>query len=220
MVNIFLTPRWIFGYDILLELAFALVTLFVRIYAFKVYRLTMQKQLKLFGIAFMFISISYFIQSYTNFAIISEIGENAGKILDTIEIGTLNSIGLYAHMLFFITGLVTLAYMSMRIDSIKTYTLLIILTIASLLFNPYLLYMFYILSSVLLVYIVAYYLFNYLKKRQHNTLLVLIAFVFLLFGSIHFSFSVNHSLYYAIAHILGLVAYMLILINLIRVIRK
>ena len=220
MANIYLVPKWFFGYDVILELAFAVITLIVSIYAFKIYKLSGQRQSKLFGIAFLFISVSYFIQSFLNFTIISKLNQNICTILKINSVNVLNSIGLYAYSLFFIAGLITLAYMTLGVKSAKIYSLSIIVIISSLLLTSNELYLFYFLSSVLLAYIFAHYFVNYLNNKKLNTLLVLIAFAFLLFGNIHFIFSVNHGLYYAIGHFLELVAYMLILVNLVLVVKK
>src|SRR4030042_337553 len=134
MANIYLVPNWFLGYDILLELAFAIVSLIVGIYAFKIYRLSEQQESKLFSIAFFSISVSYFIQSFLNFAIISELNENISILLRINNINTMNSLGIFAHMIFFMAGLITLVYMTLRIRSVKAYSLLLIIIMLSLIF--------------------------------------------------------------------------------------
>ena len=220
MVHLPIVPEWFFGYDIFLELAFAIITLVVSFYAFKIYKLSGQRQSKLFGTAFLFISISYFIQSFLNFFRISVLDENICEALKIVSVNFLNTTGIYTHIIFFGIGLITLTYMTLRIKNAKTYSLLAILFLLSILFSSNTLFLFYLLSSILLIYIVTHYLINYLKNKQTKTLLVLVAFAFLLFGSIHFIFSVNHGLYYVIGHFLELIAYLLILINLILVVKK
>lgn len=220
MVHMYLVPQWFFGYDVLLELLFALVTLLVSIYAFKVYKLSGERQPALFGASFLLISLSYLAQCLLNFMIVSELNKDICNAMKLANIDTLNAMGIYSHMFFFISGLLLLAYMTLKTKSVKTLSLVFILSYALLWFSSDTFYAFYFLSSLLLVYIVVYYLSNYIKHKQKRTLLVLIAFAFLLFGSIHFIFSINHSLFYALGHILGLIAYILILINLIIVIRK
>ncbi len=220
MANIYLVPNWFLGYDILLELAFAIVSLIVGIYAFKIYKLSEQQESKLFSIAFFSISVSYFIQSFLNFAIISELNENISILLRINNINTMNNLGIFAHMIFFMAGLITLVYMTLRIRSVKAYSLLFIIIMLSLIFSLNKLYIFYLLSSVLLLYILIHYFKNYFESRKPRMLLVLVAFAFLLFGTIHFIFSLNHGLYYVIGHFLELIAYLLILTNLILVIRK
>lgn len=220
MVDMYLVPQWFFGYDVVLELIFALVTLLVCIYAFKVYKLLSQEQLKLFGLSFLFISISYFVQSLLNWLIIEELNDTVPNAIKLANINTLNVMGIYAHIFFFVTGLMVLAYMTFKTSNIKLLVLMTILTYALLWFSSNIFYSFYFVSSVFLAYIVLHYLSNYIRHRQKRTILVLVAFAFLLFGSIHFIFAMDHSLFYALGHMLGLVAYILILINLIIVIRK
>jgi len=220
MVNIHSIPAWFFGYDILLEIAFALISLTVALYAFKMYKLSDQESSKLFGFAFLFISISYFIQSFLNFAILSKLNENICTLMKVQSVDSFNVIGIYVHMIFFIIGLVTLAYMTFNLKNKKLYSILLILAILPILFSVNQLYVFYMISSLLLAYILIHYTSNYLGNRQTKTMMVLIAFLFLLFSNLHFIFSVNHSLYYVIGHFLELIAYSLILLNLILVFKN
>jgi len=220
MANLYLIPRWFFGYDVFLELAFALITLIVSYYAYKIYRLSGQYQSKLFSIAFSFFSISYFIQSLLNFAIISKLGENICSAIKLQNITTLNLYGIYIHTIFSVIGLVTLAYMTLKTKSLKIYSMILLISLLTLILSLNKIYLFYVLSSFLLVYIVLHYLVNFLENKQINTLLVLIAFLLLLFGHIHFIFAINHELFYILGHFLELTAYLLILINLIMVLKK
>ncbi len=212
-------PSWFLGYDLLFELVFAIIALVISIYAFKVYKLTEQKQSKIFGIAFLLISTSYFIQIFLNFILILRLNENISLITKIIHLEIINTIGIYSYMFFFIAGLITLTYMTLKIKSIKTYSLLFIVIILSILLcnNTY---MFFLISSILLSYILIHYIINYINKKQAKTLLVLFAFAFLLFSSIHFIFSVNHEIYYVIGHFFELIAYILIFINLVLALKK
>lgn len=220
MGNIYLVPSWFFGYDIVFELAFAIITLVVSIFAFRIYKLTDQRQSSLFGISFLFISISYFIQSFLNFAIISRLNEGICRVMNISSVNILNNIGIYANMFFFISGLLTLTFMTLKERSMKSYSLVVVLILLSLVFGSFKLHLFYLLASILLIYISVHYFWNYIRNRQLKTLIVFIAFIFLLSSTVHFIFSVNHSAYYVLGHFLELVAYLLILINLILVVKK
>jgi hypothetical protein len=68
-----------------------------------------------------------------NFAIISKINENICNVLKIQAVDTLNAIGIYAHMLFFILGLATLTYMTLKSNSKKTYSLIMIISLFSIL---------------------------------------------------------------------------------------
>jgi formate hydrogenlyase subunit 3/multisubunit Na+/H+ antiporter MnhD subunit len=220
MANLYLVPDWFFGFDIIFELAFAIITLIVALYAFKVYRLSEQNQSKLFGWAFIFFSISYFIQSLLNFVIISKLSETICDVIKLQSVTILNAWGISIHMILLIIGLVTLAYMTLKINNPKAYSLVLLISLFSIILSLNKIYWFYFLSSILLIFIVIHYTQNYLKNKQSKTLLVLMAFLFLLFGHIHFIFAVNHALFYVIGHFLELIAYILILINLLLVLKN
>jgi len=214
MAHLFLTSNWFFLYDVIFELFFAITALIVSVYSFKVYKLSNQNQPKLFGIAFLSFSISYFIQSILNYLIISE------KAQIISNIGILNSLGLFSHIFFFIIGLTTLAYMVLKIRSKQTYILLLSSSLLSFLIIANKLYWFYAFSSLLLIFISIYYFLNFTKNKKPKSFIIFLAFLFLLFGHIHFIFSVNHLLYYIIGHFLELLAYILILINLTLVLKN
>lgn len=220
MTNFFMAPGWFFNYGILFELAFAIITLVVGLFAFKIYKLTDQKSAKLFGISFIFISLHYFLQSFLNFSIILTLNQNICNVMKMQGINSLNMIGAYSHMIFFVIGLATLTYMTLKINNKVVLILIIALPLAAVFFSDNKLYLFYMMSSIFLTFITMFYTKNYLKNRQFKTLIVLIAFIFLLFGNIHFLFLINHALYFVIGHFLELIAYMLILLNFILILRK
>jgi hypothetical protein len=215
-----MVPSWFFNYGMLFELAFAIITLIVGIFAFKIHKLSEQKSAKLFGISFIFISLHYFIQSLLNFSILSTLNQNVCNLMKIDSVNSLNIMGAYSHMLFFIIGLATLTYMTLKIKNKTAYTLLLAITLVSIIFSENKLLLFYATASTFLIFITIHYIKNYLKNKQIKTLFILIAFIFLLFGNLHFIFSVNHATYYVIGHFLELIAYLLILLNFILVQKK
>ena len=219
MADFAIIPRWFFGINIGLELLFAVISLLVSTYSFKDYKLSGQRQPKLFGISFLFISVAYFIQSLLNFALISKLTESVCMMAKMSAIHNLNITGIYAHILFFTAGLITLTYMTLKLKDNRIYILFFMLVFLALFASANKLYLFYLLSSILLIHICYYYFRSYLNTRQVRILIVFIAFVFLLFGRIHFIFALNHGTYYVIGHFLELIAYGLILANLLIVIK-
>jgi hypothetical protein len=220
MMSLSFVPNWFLGYGLIFELAFAIITLAVSIYSFKIYKLSDQRQSKIFGTAFLLFSISYFIQFFINLSIISEMSENIISVIEFQNLISLNSLAIFSHMIFFTLGLVTLAYMVLNLRSKLIYIGLMIISILFILFSGDKINFFYILSSFLLIVISAYYLKNYIEKKHSRAILILVAFIFLLIGHVHFIFLVNHEIYYVIGNFLELIAYILILINLLKVLRK
>ncbi len=211
-----MVPPWFLGYNVLLEVFFAVITLFVGISALRLYRLSGQRQLKLFGTAFLLISAAYIAESIANFALANYIG-GAGSYLSAQGIFIF---GVVAYTLFFTTALVTLAYMALKIKSPSAYALFLVLSLLMLVLSSNIQYFFYVLASVLLIYLVFFYLRNYLQNRKPSTLITFIAFLFLLFGKIHFIFAINHTNFYAFGHLLELIAYTLLLADLFIVVRR
>ncbi|HLG25116.1 MAG TPA: hypothetical protein VI564_09360 [Candidatus Nanoarchaeia archaeon] len=218
-MNYLTVPYWFVGYNVMLEILFSAVAFLVGAYALKIYKISGQRQSKLFGISFLMIAASYFIQSALNFA--SGYSMSQGCNMQSMSsMYYLNTLGIYSHMILFTTGLVTLAYMALRIKDPKAYFLFVAIAIGTLLISSNKLHFFYVISSILLIYLSFFYLKNYLQGRKKNALIVFIGFLFLLFAKIHFIFSIDHSIFYVAGHMLEFVAYVLILMNLITVLRK
>ncbi len=219
MAVVYIVPKWFFGYDVALEIMFAIVTLLVSWYAFKVYKLTDHDQPRYVGAGFLFIGLSYFAQSLLNLVLLSGIDFDLyrGQYLQLANF--LSVIGLYTHMVFFLVGLIIITYMTLRTKNTATLSLLFALSLVVIFFSTQRVFLFNVLSCVFLAFIAFYYMALYKKKRYTNLLWVLIAFVLLFLASVHFAFAVHHPLLYVIAHIVELVAYLLILTDLILVLR-
>ena len=157
-------PNWFLGYGLIFELAFAVITLAVSLYSFRIYKLSGQKQSKLFGTAFLLFSLSYFIQLFINIGIIFELNE-VMTLLEFQDILTLNSLAIFSHMVFFTLGLVTLAYMILNLKNKWVYIGFMALSMLFIFFSADRISFFYVLSSLLLIVISVY----YLKRTVFNT---------------------------------------------------
>lgn len=214
MVLAHYSPSWFFGYDVALELLFAVTTLVVSIFAYRIYKETCHRTVKFFSISFLLLSVSYFIQSIFNFLIISRLNEDICNMIKIQSIAGFDRMGILTHILFMTVGLSILLYTTLKDKRLRMLWLLLLVSFSAIIFSRNTLYMFYLISSIYLGFISWHFILNYLKNRQTKTLLVAVAFLFLLFGSFHFIISVNHQLFYAVGHILELFAYVLILVNL------
>ena len=216
----YLVPSWFYGYDVVLELMFAIISLLVALIAFKIYKKISQNSVKLFAISFIFISVSYLLQSILNFLTISTLRNNMGAMAKMHSILFFNNIGLWIHFFLMTLGLATLLYTTLKIKKPRVIWLLIILSVLGIYQSANALSMFYLTSTIYLLFITKHYISNFLKNRQTNTILIAVAFLLLLFSHLHFLLSLNHMLFYAVGHILELFAYVLILVNLYQVFKK
>jgi hypothetical protein len=116
-------------------------------------------------------------------------------------------------------GFIVLMYMTFKTRSKSIWAMIAISTAAILLSpNPFLI--FYLIETICLLFISLYFCADYMHKKQPLTLVVSLAFLLLLFGSVHFFLSVNHQAFYVIGHFLELLAYLLILANLYMVLKR
>jgi len=215
MSNIFVTPQWFYGYDVALELVFAVVTILVSFFAWKIFKVTGERNIRLFSLAFLFIALSYIVQSILNFVIMDRLDDNISTLINLQSVYLLNLFGIYMHSILFLIGILLLTYVALKIYSFQTFVLLFILVFTSLYFTIHKTFMLYLLSTILLGFIVYYYLTNYWENRKPTSLLVLSSMVSLFIAYLFFIFAMDDNmLYYIIGHILELTAYLLVFVTL------
>lgn len=214
MVNFYTIPNWFFGYDIGLEILFALITILVAGFAFKAYSLSKEQEFKLFGISFTLISLSYFAWSLINIFFVEELNEHT-RVLLLGNIGLLSVTGIYLHILLFMTGLTTLFYMTCKVKSWKLYSLMIITNLLVVMLSCNKLFAIYTVSSLLIFFIVLFYVSKYFESKNSKIGWLLVAFISLLAANLAFLFE-NVNSPYVIAHLLELISFGIILINLVR----
>ena len=213
-----------FRYNLVFGLIFLIITLLVSIFAYKVYKLTKQDQLRLFSLAFLGFSLAYAVRSLIEFITFSKLNvmlvDGMGRREIAEVIFPLRAVSEYAFMLFFIGGLILLTYMTFKTKNRPMLFLLFGTVSLSLLLNPLPLFLFHILASLFFIIIVVHYYKNYQSKKKLQTFLVFIAFVFLLLCNITLIFSVRHPNSFTLGRILELIAYFFILTDLILIYKK
>jgi len=203
-------------FDYLMKFSFAIISLFVSLLALMVYRLSGNQQSKWFGVSFFLISISYFIQSALNFSFAASFLQ---QICYPMSIKNINIACQNLHMLFYIAGLTTLTYMSLKIQSIKTLLLLILINVLSLVFATSA-NLFFLLSSIMLFFVFIHFLHNYLHKKQSHSMIALIAFALIFANSVHNLLNIDHNVFLIITNFTQLLAFFLIFVNLFLIVRK
>ncbi len=220
MFSLGYSPEWFFQQSIMLELVFAIITLLVALFSFKIYNLSKQRSAIWFGAGFLLFSISYFIQSMLNIGILYRLSENVQVIGEVRQIINLGLTALNLHMILMITGLVILTHISLKEKSFRNFLLLLAVTLTPIYLSKDAVFLFFIISSILLAFLTLTYLQNYTSNKKFNTYLVFSAFLLLFLSNIHFVFTATDKLFYVIAHYFELFSYTLILTNLILVLKK
>ena len=219
MHEIYQVPLWFLKLDIAMELIFAVITLLVCLYSFKIYKLAEQRQSNIFGISFFLISLSYFVRFIISTIMAFKLNTSFLNPNVLYNLNYLSNTAIYVYLVLFIAGLLTLTYMTFKTKNIEVYILLLITIILAIVFSFNAFYVFYILFYILLAFILVYYLQNYIKSKNKKTFMVLAAFGLLFLSSIYFMLP-NDIFYYMLSHFFELMAYLLILIDLIIIIKK
>jgi hypothetical protein len=215
MVNVYLSPRWFLGWDIALEILFAIILLGISLFAFRIYRKTYQQSIRLFGISFALMSFAYVVQSIFNFIMISGRDSSLPRGFFFRSVSAVNEIAFFIHIVLMTLGLIILGYIVCKKKRILYPIIAFIISMFLMFINPF--FMFYFISSVLVSFLVIYFFKNYIKKRDMNALIITLAFLFMLFAKMIFLFSVRIKFYYFVGHMLLLVSYLLILYNFYRI---
>ena len=219
MTNIYVIPNWFFGYSIFLEVIFGIITLLVAFTAFKIYRISKERELGLLSAGFVLISASYFAWSLINIFLVEELNETT-RLLILKNISVLSVIGIYSHILLFMCGLITLFYMTCKVETDRMYSLVIILAVLGVLFAYDKTLAIYSFSSIILAYIAGYYALTYKKKKNRFTRDVFISFSMLFIANIVMLFPSTTYSIYVIAHFFHLIAFSILLYTLISILKN
>jgi len=203
--------------NILFTLAFAVTTFLVSLISYKIYKLTSRKELKLFSFAFLSFALAYIIQFVLGVVLKYKL-ETAIRAKFRTAVPFISASNL-SHEIFFSIGLIILVYMTCKSKDKKLLGLLLGLVLIPILFNPLALFVFHIISSFLLIFILFFYYKNYRQHKKLKTKLVLLAFIFLFIANLTFIFAVRQGLFFIIGRSLELIAYICILVNL-RLLKK
>ena len=107
-----------------MQVIFALIALSVSYFSFKIYKISRQREIKLFGISFLLISFSYILWAMINSAVAYPTLIKVAQLL-TENISRLGGAGILTHFILLISGLVTLAYTTLKTKSGKVYYLIL-----------------------------------------------------------------------------------------------
>jgi len=211
------SPSWFLGYDLFFTFLFTLASLLITSFSYSLYRRSNEKNILLFSISFLFITLSYLFQAITSMFVFLRIKEGVCLNQGLIALTELSRIGLGLHLVFMLAGLSLLLYVTLKKREPKILWIMLIASFVALILSRNYMYTFFILSSVYLAVITWHFLDNYFKNKQKKTFLVALAFLILTLAWIDLLFLHYASIFYVITHIFQLLAFLLIFWNFILV---
>lgn len=212
-----MTPSWFLNLQVALQSVFALVALLIAFYSYKVYSISKQRSIALFGFAFLGMGLAYAIQALLNYAVV--LGVSTTDIVGstmTANMLPLSVIAVVLHIFAMTAGLILLSYVTLQNKSFKLFSLIASLTFIALVFATHLQLVFFILTGILLLFICGQHIQRYVKLKTTGSLYVSIGFSLWFLGHIQLALAHFVDVFYVLGHIFMLVAFVVFLLSLTR----
>jgi len=219
MTSLYLIPRWFFGYDIALELLFAVITMAVAVYSFKVYKIAREPGCRTLGTGFLFISLAHILWSGINLSVSSAFN-TATRTVSLEKLSTIGFIGVSGYVMLSILGLAMVLYTTLPQRSQRTFSIVASLALIVPIFASYKALAFYFVSSLLLLFIVFHYGSRFVRAPKKSDPLVLIGFIFIFLGTLDFTLATLNYNHYVLGHVLQFIGYGLMLTSLVKTLRR
>ncbi len=226
MYQLFFTPSWFNGYDLVFEGISLVVALLIAAYSWKIYRMSHENRYGYFSLAFILIGVSLAIKMFTYGVLYFEpLREGVATALTPVVGTGLQFADLFYRAAFFLqmAGLLG-AWMLVFFISQKSrerlhsyyevsqialflYLILLICFVSNFQYT-----VFYLTSAVILGLTVLNYYKNYLNSKSNNkAFLVMIAFLFVLLSNISFIFVFLWESMYVAGEVFLLIGFLLLL---------
>ena len=213
---------WFCGHDLWIDLVSAVTVLLIAFFSFRFYRIDKKKKSLALAFSFSLIAIAFLFNILTNFSVYA-------NVFETINFGAvtvvqhsyrlspiLRTIGYLAFRFFMLIGLYSL--FSVKSENPKTTNALVgMLIFIAVFFTRSSYYIFNMLALLLLLFIAYQYYSAYLEKKNKNTLLLFWAFAIIASSQAIFTF-IMVNFCYAVASIVQLLGYLLLLWALVRIV--
>jgi len=223
-MKILFTPDWFLGSDVIIDGFSFLVLLAFFILSYKDYKSSKNKNALYLGLGFLLIAVAEFATILTKVVLYYDTSftQTIGQMVVTYHV--VNSVDIFYYIGFFFNKFLTLLglYIIYRIPLKKNREsdaiLAIYFILISAFFGTAFYYIFHITALVFIVMIISSYLEVYKKNKSENTKVLLIAFSLLGLSQMIFVVS-SLKICYAIAQIIQLVSYLILLFLIIRILR-
>lgn len=221
MDSLYLVPGWFYYIDIVLGLAFAVISLVVANYAFKINKITKEFEFNLFGTAFLLISLSYILRVAIN-SFLTSVLSHSIEILEIKAINILSTTTVYVYAFLFITGYATFAYTTIKNNSKRMYYMILVPSLLAFALSENKSLAIYLITTVFLVPICFHYGRLFLESKNRKRSFMFIATLLLLMSNVISMFVSDYVFYqgYIISEAVELIAYSIIGFSLYKIINN
>ena len=208
-----LSPPWFLGYSVLFSFLFMLASLLIAGFSLSIYLKTYSKNVRLFGVGFLLIALSYLTQAILNLFVYVRAKNGICDNLQLQSLNVLSHLGIGLHLVLMTMGLALLVYVTLKTREPKILALLLIVSGVTLLLSKNVMYAFFLLSTIYLALLTWHFVDNYSHKKEKMTLIIAVAFFILTLGWIGLLFIPYSPLFYILGSMLHLSGFGLIFWN-------
>ncbi|MBS3124629.1 hypothetical protein J4211_00010 [Candidatus Woesearchaeota archaeon] len=215
MLNIYLPrPEWFFGVDTTLEAFAGIIALLIAFVSYKLYRSTNERSYKYFLASFVLLGGSFLSRSVAD-AFLGKFFNVSPNIIGLVFFG-----GYVGHIFLALAAYLLLIASTYKIEDKRLLVMMFLLLVPGLVFSASYFLSFYVLSSILLLFITWAYSQNYRKVRSVTSALVFGAFILLTLAQPLFILDMRSNIWYVFAHAVQAFAYLMLLAALLRILLK
>lgn len=219
MIELVYNPSWFFGKGIIIDIISIFVLLLISFFSIKYYKINRKKNYLWLFTSFMMISFAFVFKIITNFTFhyTKTIARNIGHLTFTYSTSHLSYLPFYAGFFFYrllmLFGLYVLfsIYTKQKKSSIFLVSYLLIITTY---FGDSAYYLFHLTALIILCMITYIYFLNYRKTKLKANSLLYISFAIITVSQVVFIFVGIKNILYAIAEIIQLIGYVMLLFTL------
>ena len=226
MYQLFFTPEWFNGYDLLIEGISLVIAMFIAGYSYRIYSFTKENKFGYFSFAFLLIAGGLLFKVFTSSVLyFTPVRDFTANVLIPVMGGTLAFSYLFYRAAFFLqmalmlAGWLLIFFISQKSRSrlnkyheisqigLFVYLIFLISIVANFKY-----FVFYLTSAVIISMTVLNYYKNYLNNNYNKmTFSVMLAFLFILLGNIFFVFVFIYGGFYIVGELLLLTGFLLLL---------
>ncbi len=226
MFQLFFTPTWFNGFDLVFDVIGLVIALLISAYSWRVYRISQENKFAYFSFAFILLAAGLLFKSFTHGVLyFTPLRDSVTEVLRPTLGSGLKFSDLYYRAAFFLQMILMLGgwlliffisqksrkrltkYYEVSQIALFLYLILLISVVAN--FNYF---VFYLTSAVILGMTVLNYYKNYLNTdRNRNAFKVMMSFLFILIGNLFFIFVFIFESFYVFGEIFMLIGFLLLL---------
>lgn len=214
----FASPGWFNTSEIILYLIFALVTFFIAYRAYKIYKLSGSRSTAIFGLAFLGLGASYFLQSILALLILNNVTfTNLSNSVASNSVFTLSMLATMIHMAAFSLALILLSYVTLKERGTKIFLLLSSITVIAMLFAKQQGMVFFLTTCIFLLFITAQYVQRFIKKPSKAKLLISAGFGMFFLGQLFLTLTYAINSLYILGLLIMLAGFLFLLSSLFEI---